>query len=748
MEKAFTPSQWEKKIYDFWEKQGYLFSAHVEGGKPFTVLMPPPNANGSLHAGHGMFSVDDALVRWKRLNGFASEFIPGMDHAGFETQFVYEKHLRKEGKSRMDFDRQTLYDNVFNFVKTNSGLIYDQFRRLGFLADWTRSTFSLDDTVVKYVYETFTKMHADGFVYRGEYIVNYCTYCGTSLAELEVKYEDRVDPLYHVRYPLVSGMFEGKDYIVVATVRTEPIPIDTHLAVHPENERTRELIGRRVLNPLTGVEMEIIADEFVDPEFGTGIVKLTPAHDPNDFAVAQKLGLPIVKGIDMRGRMIGGPYDGMKVAQAREQSVLDLESAGHLESVDKEYEHSVQTCYKCGRVLEPLTVPNWFIRVAELKSRVREVVEAEQVRFHPAKYKKQMLDWLDIMHDWPVSRQIVWGIRIPVWYRVGTGEGLHVTWIDSAGVARHGSVASFLADGVSVAEIHAGLQSLVAGAEVMDYVISEEKPDAEGEFLPETDTFDTWFSSGQWPLVTLKPEDDDTRFPTDFIGTLSDIFKSWISRMIMLSLYRRDDVPFRDVYMWSMVADKHGIKMSKSKGNVLNPIELVDRYGADAFRASLFFGLSQGGKVILAEDKVRAMRNFANKLWNIGRFVQMCKEGERSSERRPSLSKTVIVEIEKEFADFYTKACSDMEAFRFSRTFDDVYEYVWHRLADCHIEELKDEMKSGNIQVLETVEKIYCECLKLAHPFMPFVTEAIWKSFFGEEKSILDSRISSNETLS
>lgn len=740
MEKAFTPSEWEKKIYDFWEMQGYLSSSRVEGGKPFTVLMPPPNANASLHAGHGMYSVDDVLVRWKRLNGFASEWIPGIDHAGFETQFVYEKHLRKEGKSRMDFDRQTFYTNISDFVKTNSGLIYDQFKRLGFLADWTRSTFSLDDHVVEYVYETFTKMHADGYVYRGEYIVNYCTYCGTSLAELEVKYEDRVDALYHVRYPLIEGEFEGKDYIVVATVRTEPIPIDTHLAVHPDNERTRELIGRRVRNPLTGVEMEIIADEFVDPEFGTGIVKLTPAHDANDFAVAKKLGLPIVKGIDMRGRMIAGPYAGMKIAQARTQSVTDLETAGHLESVNEKYEHSVQTCYKCNRVLEPLTVPNWFIRVAELKSRVRDVVEDEKVRFHPAKYKKQMLDWIDVMHDWPVSRQIVWGIRIPVWYRVGDGEGLHVTWIDGSGQTRHGSVASFLAEGVSVADIRAGLQSMIAGAEVTEYVISAEMPaevDSEA-FLPETDTFDTWFSSGQWPLVTMT---DEARFPTDFIGTLSDIFKFWISRMIMISLYRRDDVPFRDVYMWSMVADKHGVKMSKSKGNVLNPIELVDRYGADAFRASLFFGVSQGGKVILAEDKVRAMRNFANKLWNIGRFVQMCK-AETTQKGSSASTKTSTIDIEKEFADFHAKACRDMDDFRFSRTFDDVYEYVWHRLADCHIEELKDEMKSGNIQVLETVEKIYIECLKLAHPFMPFVTEAIWKSFFGEKTSILDSRIS------
>lgn len=743
MEKAFSPSEWEKKLYAQWEKGGYLSSASVQG-EPYTVLMPPPNANASLHAGHGMYTVDDVVIRWKRLQGFASEWLPGVDHAGFETQFVYEKHLRKQGKSRMDFDRQTLYDNIHAFVKENSGLIYEQFRLLGFLADWNRSVFTLDDKVVSYVYDTFRKLHEDGYVYRGEYIVNYCTYCGTSLAELEVKYEDRVDSLYHVRYPLAEGTYEGRDYIVVATVRVEPIPIDTHLAVHPDNPRTQELIGRKVRNPLTGAEMEIIADDFVDPEFGTGIVKLTPAHDPHDFAVAQKLGLPVVKGIDMRGRMIGGPYDGLKVAQAREKAVEDLQVAGYIEHIDAAYEHSVQTCYKCSRVLEPLTVPNWFIRVADLKARVSDAVRDGKVRFHPAKYTQQMLDWLDVMHDWPVSRQIVWGIRIPVWYKVGTGEGLHVTWLDAQGVARHGDMKSFLDEGVTLDEIRAGLQNLVVSSSVSSYVISDTMPSDSDDYIPETDTFDTWFSSGQWPLVTMSDDEYATRFPTDFIGTLADIFKFWISRMIMFSLYRRDDVPFKDVYMWSMVADKHGQKMSKSKGNVLNPIEPVEKYGADAFRASLFFGLAQGGKVIYSEDKVRAMRNFANKLWNMGRFIRMCKDAHIET---PSTKQVDLTSLVEEFTQMQAKAIRDMDGYHLPRVFNELYEYSWHRLADCHIEELKEEMKSGNIQVLETIEEIYLECIKLIHPYMPFVTEALWKSFFGQESSILDSRIKPKQSL-
>lgn len=741
MDKTFIPSEWESKIYTAWEERTQLAGTNAKGGKPFSILMPPPNANASLHAGHGMYTVDDILIRWKRLNGFASEWLPGMDHAGFETQFVYEKHLRKEGKSRLDFDRRTLYDNIYSFVMENSGTIYEQFRRLGYLADWKRSTFTLDPHVIAYIYETFKKMHEDGYIYRDEYIVNYCPYCGTSLADLEVEHTEQTDPLYYVRYPLVEGSYRGADYVVVATVRTEPIPIDTHLAINPNDPKTSDLLGRKVCNPLTGAEMEIIADDFVDPEFGTGIVKLTPAHDPNDFAVARKHGLPIVKGISMQGKMVGGPYDGMKVMAAREASHKDLEDKGMIERIDNEYVHSIQTCYKCHRVLEPLTVPNWFIKVEELKARVRKVVKEDEVVFHPKKFKKHMLDWLDVMRDWPISRQIVWGIRIPVWYKVGDGSLLHVSWIDQEGQKHHGNVSEFFENGVTNADILHGLQSLSAHPDA-EYVISDEVP-SEGEWLPETDTFDTWFSSGQWPLVTVK---DGEHYPTDFIGTLADILKFWISRMILFSLYRRDEVPFKHVYLWSMVADNKGVKMSKSKGNVLNPIDLVEKYGADAFRASLVFGVAQGGKVILAEEKVRAMRNYANKIWNIGRFILMCKEG-GAADAGQSSTKPVLDEMKKEFLDLQSKAYKDMEAFHFSRTFDDMYEFMWHRLADCYIEQLKDSMKSGNIVVLSEIEKVYTECLKIVHPFMPFVTQAVWQSFYGDDASILDSRINLNKTI-
>ena len=629
MEPKFQPEKYESALYEMWEKRG-LFSPKKgkpseSAGRPYTILMPPPNANASLHAGHGMYTVDDIMIRYKRLKGFASVWLPGLDHAGIETQFVYEKELAKQGKSRMDFDRKTLYEDIYKFVENNSGLIYKQFRRLGFMADWKRSVYTLDTHVIQRVFTTFKKMFEDKLVYRGNYLVNYCTHCGTTLAELEINHIERIDPLYYIKYPFAGDKNKN---ISVATVRPETIFVDTHLAIHPKDKKRNKLVGKKVLNPLTSQEMEIISDEFVDPKFGTGIVKLTPAHDPNDFEVAKKKGLPIIQAIDWMGRIMenGGKYAGLKVKRAREQVVTDLKEKGLIEKIDTNYLHSIAVCYKCRRDLEPLVIPNWFIKVEDLKKPVIDVVKKEKVKFYPKKYKKQMLDWLDVMHDWPISRQNVWGIRIPVWYKVDrTSANIWVWWIDKNKNLKQGPVGEFLKQGVKLSEIEAGLQKVNASAEPdePEYVVSFEKP--KGDYLPETDTFDTWFSSGQWPLVTLKDDEFKTHFPTDMMGTLADILKFWISRMIMFSLYIRGEVPYKNVYLWSMVADAKGVKMSKSKGNVVNPIDLVDKYGADAFRASLLFGTTQGGKVNLGEDKIIGMRNYANKIWNIGRFIVMSR---------------------------------------------------------------------------------------------------------------------------
>ncbi|OGK63175.1 valine--tRNA ligase [Candidatus Roizmanbacteria bacterium RIFOXYA1_FULL_41_12] len=728
MDKRFIATDYENKLYSFWEKQGFLKPKTKL--KPFTILMPPPNANASLHAGHGMYAVDDILIRYKRIRGFSSLWIPGMDHAGFETQYVYEKQLKKTGKSRLDFDRATLYQNIERFVKDNSGLIYQQFKRLGFLADWSRSVFTLDSAVLERVYATFIKMQTEGYVYRDDYIVNYCPFCGTSLSELEVKHVERIDPLYYLKYgPLV-----------LATVRPETKFGDTALAVHPKDKRYQQWIGKTVdVQGLLGqFKIKVIADETVDPDFGTGVVKITPAHDPHDFEVGKRHHLKVKQVINRQGRLNEhtGPYAGLKVKIAREKIVADLKQKGLIERIDDQYLHAVTVCYKCGRDLEPTIIPNWFIKVKQLKQPVIKAIKDKQVRFFPVRYQKQILQWLEQMHDWPISRQITWGIRIPAWYDINQTNA-YLVFLNSQKESVKGYAQDLLKK-YPFSQIEAGLQELSAPVG-SDYTISVTKP--EGQYLQETDTFDTWFSSGQWPLVTLKAEEYAYRFPTDVLGTLSDILPFWVSRMLLFSLYLKKQVPFKNVYLWSMVSDSKGQKMSKSKGNVINPIELVEKYGADAFRASLLFGVAEGSKIPLTEEKVKAMRNFANKIWNIGRFLEMSlKENSTAVDQFELIDKDLKTDEAKlleEFNKLKAKYQNQMDRFQLSRTFGEVYEFVWHRLADEYLEALKVELRNGNIRTLKLVKNIFVSCLVLLHPFMPFVTEAVYQEFEGSQASLL-----------
>jgi len=731
MDKRFDPATHEPLIGAFWIKSGLT---RPTSGKPFTILMPPPNANASLHAGHGMYTVDDILIRYKRINGYASLWIPGMDHAGFETQFVYEKHLRKKNQSRLDFDRKTLYEQIANFVKENSGLIYSQFQRLGFLADWDRSVFTLNPAVLKQVHQTFRQMVEEDLVYRDDYIVNYCNYCGTSLSELEVKYLERVDPLYYLKY----GPF------VLATVRPETKFGDTALAVHPDDKRYQQWIGKTVeANGLLGkFKIKVIADTSVDPKFGTGVVKITPAHDPHDFEMGKRHGLEFKKVINIDGRLneLTGPYQGQKVKAARSKIVEDLKARGLIEKINDNYLHSVTVCYKCGRDLEPTVIPNWFIKVDQLKQPAIEAIKAGKVKFYPVRFKKQILDWLEKMHDWPISRQIAWGIRIPAWYDLKTNGRLYLVFLNKKGESVKGYAQELLSE-YSYEEIATGLQSLTAPVG-SKFVIGDTKP--EGNFLQETDTFDTWFSSGQWPLVTLTEDEFKTRFPTDVLGTLSDILPFWVSRMIMFSLYVKKEVPFKQVYLWSMVADSKGQKMSKSKGNVINPIELVDKYGADALRAALLFGVSAGSKIPLSEDKVRAMRNFANKVWNMARYLDTVREGTDLQEGE-GLAKADYDGVKKELVEEYQKLAKEyqlaMNHYQLSTGLGNLYEFMWHRFADYYLEALKDEVRNDKMGVLPLIFDVLVGCLRMLHPFMPFVTEAIYQNFTTKDASLLVKQV-------
>lgn len=727
METKYEAGKFEREIYRKWEESGAF---ELEGkhetnesngtngsnGKrqPYTIIMPPPNANASLHAGHGMYTVDDILIRWKRMQGFSALWIPGMDHAGFETQFVYEKYLSKQGKSRMDFDRKTLYENVAKFVSDNSGLIYEQFKRLGFSADWKRSVFSLDKYVVDYVFQTFKKMANEKLVYRGDYMVNYCTHCGTSLAELEVKHVERFDPLYYIKY----GPF------VLATVRPETKFGDTAVAVHPTDKRYQKYIGQEIeVEGLLGkFKLKVIADSYVDQKFGTGVVKITPYHDPNDFEVWKRhpeLPQPI-QVINLNGKLnaVAGRYQGLKAKVAREMVADDLQKAGLMEKIDLKYLHNVTICYKCGRDLEPMVIPNWFVKVAPLKPAVIEAVKNNKIRFYPARFKKQMLTWMDLMHDWPISRQIAWGIRIPVWYEINRNPELQVVFLDKNKQIISGNIKELIAK-YKYTEIENGLQTLSAPNDAT-YVISQEKP--EGEYLQETNTFDTWFSSSQWPLVTLKDNEYESRFPTNVMGTLSDILRFWVSRMIMFSLYLKNEIPFKNVYLWSMVTDTKGQKMSKSKGNVINPIDLVDKYGADAFRMALTFGTAPGAKVALSEDKVRAMRNFTNKIWNATRFILMKRTDQGDKGNRGDRGEEGDKMFLRHLENVVNEVAKQLSEYRIGLAAETVYSEFWHWFCDKAVEDGKrDEISQ------KTLLHGLITFLKLLHPFVPFVTEKCWE---------------------
>lgn len=689
MDKTFQPQEWEGKLYQAWEEAGVFHADNTSDKKPFTVILPPPNANADLHLGHAMYVYEDVMIRYHKLQGYETLWLPGADHAGFETQFVFEKHLKKQGKSRFDYDQETLYKMIWDFVQENRGSMENQFRRLGFALDWDRMKFTLDEDGVQIVKETFVQMYNEGLIYRDMRLVNYCTHCGTGFSDLEVKHVERKDPLYYMKY----GPF------VLATVRPETKFGDTAVAVHPKDKRYQKYIGQEVeVQGLNGpFTLQVIGDEAVDPEFGTGVVKVTPAHDFNDFEMAKRHDLAFKQVIGMDGKLteLAGKYAGMRVASARAAVVEGLQEAGLIDHIDEDYEHAVATCYKCGRVLEPMLMPQWYVKVRPLADRALEAVHSGKVKFNTPQYKKRATDWLTNFHDWNISRQIVWGIRIPAYRCASANAQSDDAWFVS----------------VKAPENCAKCGTC--------------------EFIQDTDTFDTWFSSGQWPFTTLQTNEEgdfEKFYPTSVMETGYDILPWWVCRMIMLGLYKTGDVPFSYVYLHGLVRDIKGQKMSKSKGNVINPLEMADTYGADALRAALVFEVGNGVDQRLSDDKVRAMRNFANKIWNIGRFLEMNKESSTQKGDRPA----AVSELEKEFAALEKTHHSYMKQYQFSYAFGDLYEFLWHRFADHYIETLKDELKNGNIQVYQALERVFIGCLQMLHPFVPFVTEAVYGQFKSE----------------
>ena len=678
--KQYIPNDYEPNIYALWETSGALEPTGV--GKPYSIIMPPPNANGNLHIGHALdMNLKDVLIRYHRMKGDDAVFIPGADHAGFETWVVYERELTKQGKSRFDFSRDQLYSQVWNFVQEKRGNMELQLRALGVSASWKHLTFTLDDKVINTVYDTFKKMWDDNLVYRGERIVNYCTKHQTSFADIEVEHKNEKGKLWKIAYPTLDKIGE----IIIATTRPETMLGDVAVAVHPDDERYKKLIGTRILLPIVDKEIPIIADEYVDMSYGTGAVKITPAHDPNDFEIAKRHDLPLESIISPEGKMINVPaqFLGLTPVEARAR-VLEALEALELRRGETEIEHAVGHCYKCGSVIEPMIKEQWFIKTQSLAQPAIDALKKEEITFYPASKRKELIAYLEQLKDWNISRQIPWGIPIPAF----VNENDPKDWIF---------------------DTRTNEQSIVVNGTT---------------YIREEDTFDTWFSSGQWPYIVtdyLTDGDLANYFPTDMMETGMDIMRAWVSRMIMLSLYRTGKLPFKEVYLHGMVNDEHNQKMSKSKGNVINPMELVAEFGSDATRMGVISGRAPAQSQAFNRGSVIAARNFCNKLWNISRFVE-AQIGDNHQ----------IVDLEpqtpadhwiiRQLNDAANNIAVRIEQYRFSEASETVYHTIWDDVADWYIESSKTAINRPLLSwVLAT-------SLKIAHPFAPFVTETIWQT--------------------
>ena len=730
MDKQYKHKDHEEHIYKMWEDGGYFKPAMKKEAKPFSILMPPPNANAPLHCGHATYAIQDVMARFKRMLGYNVAYFPGTDHAGFETQVVYERKLKKEGKSRFDFDKKTFYNDVFNFVLENSEVATNQLKKLGMSADWSRNTFMLDDHVLDTVFDTFKKMHDDGLVYKDLYLVNYSPHHGTTFSNLETEHKETVSPLYYVSYKIKGS----DDSITVATVRPETIYADVAIAVNPKDKKYKKFVGKTAINPLNDRKMKIIADSYVDMDFGTGALKITPGHDFNDYEIGKKHNLETISLLTLEGKLNENApeVEGMRVFSARQKTAEILKEKGALQKVDEKYTNNLLVDYKDGKPIEPMLLPNWFIKMDSLAKSAVGAIEKNRVKFNQKTWKKQMTTWLENIRDWPISRQTVFGIQIPVWYDVTKNPNLFVVYLDKNGKSNEGKISTLLDDGVTLEEIKAGLQKVITPVDAT-YEVSKESP---GEnFIPETDTFDTWFSSAQWPLTTTHyPDGDDfkTFYPTSFMDTMWDILFFWVSRMIMMGLYLTDEVPFENVYIHGRINDEKGRKMSKSLGNVINPIEFIDKYGADALRMGILVGGNTAAKsTSLSENKVKGYRNFSNKLWNMARFMNIMFDD--YGKEVPAYDKSMVKKLAKEdkkimdkLNNLISSSTNGLEKYKFKETGEKIYHFMWDDLASNYLESIKD--REDKDVALSVFKHAFTTGIKLLHPFMPFVTEAIWEN--------------------
>ncbi len=914
LEPRYEHQKTEQEIYELWEKSGYFdpdklpaSATHsakatrvkkattgkpaAKKAKPFTIIMPPPNANGSLHLGHAVFiTLQDILIRFWRMRGRKALWLPGADHAGFETQVVFDKKLEKEGRNRVsaqggsasggEIPREQLFKEIWEFTQSNKKIMEEQLRKLGASCDWSREKFTLDSDIVKVVYETFGKLHKDGLLYRDLRVVNWCPKHKTALSDLEVKHEERMDPLYYIKYGPLT----------LATVRPETKFGDTALAVNPKDKRYLKYIGKEIeaKGILGTLKFKVVGDEAVDPSFGTGVVKVTPAHDQIDFEIWQrhKKEIPGPKIIiDENGRLTAdtGPFTGLKVAEARIKVAEAMQEIGILEKTEVDYKHQVSVCYKCRHILEPMPKMQWFVKTKPLAEKAVKAAEKKEIIFRPENSKKVYLHWLKNIRDWNISRQIVWGIRIPAWYclscsepkinpevkskwflvrhgeslfnkeGITQGQGLdEKNPLTQEGIEHVGRTANFLksqnvgliiSSDLKRCKMTAEIIAKSTGAEIIFDSGLRERDLGEAQGMPreernekygrelmwgyetaspggeswkeveervwgafrkikdthgrknvvivshggatmalikkiknwsheqmvesrtldnaeafsldilekpclkcgndfyeqDHDVFDTWFSSGQWPFATLmttKPGQKDfkTFYPTDVMETGYDILFFWVARMVMLGLYVTGKIPFKNVYLHGLVLDQDKKKMSKSKGNVIDPLGVAEIYGSDALRMALVAGNTAGNDIVISEDKIRGYRNFVTKVWNISRFILMNKPKRNDAKKTgESIAKLTATDKKNlaELKKIKTKVGKHIENYEFHLAAETIYHYVWHNFADKIIENYKPRLNGENkadvSAAYSTLEIILIECLKMLHPFMPFVTEAIFQ---------------------
>ena len=710
LSRTYDPNEVEDRIYRRWEASGFFdpdrlpkrsaLSKAKGSRKSFTIIMPPPNANGTLHIGHAVFvTLQDILIRFWRMRGRRVLWLPGADHAGFETQVVFDKKLEKEGRNRTDVGRDQLYKEMLAFTQKNKKVMEGQLRKLGASADWSREQFTLDPAIVGTVTDTFVKLYEDGLLYRGERIINWCVKHQTSLSDLEVKYEERTDTLYFIQY----GPFE------IATARPETKFGDKYVVMHPGDRRyARYKDGERFeVEWINGrIAATVIKDSVIDMKFGTGAMTITPWHDAADYELALRRKLDKEPIIDRYGRLlpVAGEFGGMKISEARSKIVEKLKAKGLLTRIEPDYKHSVAVCYKCGNPVEPVVMPQWFVQMTaephapgqrakgkgqrlgkSLRDMAVEAVKSGKITVIPKRFEKVFFHWMANLRDWNISRQIIWGIRIPAWFR---GDEIHV-----------GSSA----------------------------------PKGAG-WVQDSDVLDTWFSSGQWPFATLGyPGGRDFRafYPTDVMETGYDILFFWVARMIMLGLWRTGKVPFRTVYLHGLVRDKDRQKMSKSKGNVIDPLGVAELYGTDAVRMALTVGNLPGQDIVISEEKIRGYRNFANKLWNIHRFITMKAANDAKGAKAAKVTYSAEGRRRLDELENLTKrVTADLERFRFHHAAEALYHYTWHTFADKIIESAKPRLASDDPLELSAAESllitVHSTLLKLLHPFMPFITEELW----------------------